>query len=67
MSGNKVGQDGARAIAEAITNNKTLKDMSLGDDTMDKESAMIIMRSLHCNNTITELNGFPSVYVVMIV
>ena len=63
MDDNKVGQDGATAIAKAITNNKTLKTLSLGvslkkrwrldDDTM--ESAMIIMRSLHCNNTITEL------------
>ena len=55
--GNKVGQDGAIAIAKAITDNKTLKTLtlSLDDDTMDKESVMIIMRSLHCNNTITEL------------
>ena len=64
MIGNPIGQDGAIAIAKAITNNKTLKTLSLGDDyitddtldnTMDEESAMIIMRSLHCNNTITEL------------
>ena len=49
------GQDGAIAVAKAITNNKILKKMILGDNTMDKESAMIIMRSLHCNNTIIEL------------
>ena len=56
MMYNNIGQDGAIAIAKAITNNKTLKTLSLyGDDTMDKESAMIIMRSLHCNNTITVL------------
>ena len=56
MYGNEVGQDGAIAIAEAITKNKTLKMLSLDDHTMDKESAMIIMSSLHCNNTITALN-----------
>ena len=56
MMYNNIGQDGAIAIAKAITNNKTLKTLSLyGDGTMDKESAMIIMRSQHCNNTITEL------------
>ena len=55
---NKFGQDEAIAIAKAITNNKTLKILSLGDDSgmhMNKESAMIIMRSLHYNNTITEV------------
>ena len=57
MDGNEVGQDGAIAIAKAITNNKTLERLSLRDDTctMDRESALIIMRSLHCNNTITDL------------
>ena len=56
MHDNTIGQDGATAIAKAITNNKTLKELSLGDDdTMDEESVMIIMRSLHCNNTITKL------------
>ena len=56
MSNIKVGQDEAITIAKAITNNKTLKVLSLCDDhTMDEESAMIIMRSLHCNNTITKL------------
>ena len=55
MYDNKVGQDGAITTAKAITNNKTLKMLSLVDHTMDKKSAMIIMRSLHCNNTITKL------------
>ena len=56
MDGNAIGQDGATAIAKAITNNKTLKKLSLGNDhTIDKESIMIIMRSLHCNNTIAYL------------
>ena len=55
MDGNPIGQDGATAIAKAITNNKTLKTLSLEDHTMDEESVMIIMRSLHYNNTITEL------------
>ena len=65
MSHNEVGQDGAIAIAKAITNNKTLKTLSLGDlsDTMDKESAMIIIRSLHCNNTITKLKLPYRLYV----
>ena len=56
MDDNMIGKDGATAIAKAITNNKTLKILSLyGDHMIDKESAMIIMRSLYCNNTITEL------------
>ena len=52
MDDNAIGQDGATAIAKAITNNKTLKTLSLRDLIMDEES---IMRSLHCNNTITKL------------
>ena len=48
MSRNIVGLDGAITIAKAIANNKT-------DHTMDKELVMIIMRSLHCNNTINKL------------
>ena len=60
MYDNKVGRDGAITIAKAITNNKTLKRLSLGDDyTTDKESVMIIMRSLHCNNSITKLVVSP--------
>jgi len=56
MSYNAIGQDGVIAIAQGITNNKTLKELSLhGDDTIDEESAMIIMRSLHHNNYITTL------------
>ena len=49
-----IGQDETTTIAKAIINNKTLKRLSLGN-TVEKVSAMIIMRSLHCNNTITKL------------
>ena len=56
MNNNAIGQDGATAIAQAITNNKTLKELLLyGDDTIHKDPAMIIMRSLHHNNSITKL------------
>ena len=57
IGGNKVGLDGAIAITKAITKNKTLKRLSLHGNTMDKgsDSVMIIMGSLHCNNTITKL------------
>ena len=57
MRENVIGQIGTTAIAQAITNNKTLKKLSLGndDDTIDEESAMIIMRSLYHNNSITKL------------
>ena len=61
MDSNIVEQDGATTIAKAITNNKTLKELSLHDDydyIMNKKSAMIIMRSLYCNNNITKL-GLP--------
>ncbi|XP_065901186.1 protein NLRC3-like isoform X3 [Dysidea avara] len=56
MTDNAIGQDGVTAIAQAITNNKTLKELYLyDDDTIDEQSAMIIMRSLHHNNSITKL------------
>ena len=56
ISGNPISRDGAIAIAEAITNNKTLKTLYLGgDDTLDEESAMIIMKSMYNNNSINEL------------
>ena len=51
---NFIGQDAAKALGSAIINNKTLKILSL-HGTVDKESAMIIIRSLYNNNTITEL------------
>ena len=57
-----VGQDGATALGKAITNNKKLNKLSLYcdyhqlNDTMDKESAMILIRSLYNNNTITKLD-----------
>ena len=58
--GNFIGQDAAKALGSAIINNKTLKILSLYEDlapyTMDKESAMITIRSLYNNNTITELH-----------
>jgi len=39
--------DGVIGIAEAITKNKTLKVLLLGGDvTLDKESAMIIMKNI---------------------
>ena len=57
MGYNAIGEDGATAIAQTITSNKTLKKLLLhgDDDTVDEESAMIIMRSLHHNNSITKL------------
>ena len=58
---NFIGQDTAKALGSAIINNKTLKKLSLYDQykycPVDKESAMIIIRSLYNNNTITELCG----------
>ncbi|XP_065890344.1 protein NLRC3-like isoform X2 [Dysidea avara] len=52
-----IDQDGATAIAEAIMNNDTLKKLSLwNDDTIDEELAMIIMKSLYYNNSITILD-----------
>ena len=54
-----IGQDGAIALGNAITNNKMIKKLLLSeeyyDNTVDKESAMIIIKSLYNNNTITEL------------
>ena len=59
---NPVGQDGATALGKAITNNKKLNKLSLYcdyhqlNDTMDKESAMILIKSLYNNNAITKLD-----------
>ena len=52
-----IGQDTTKGLGSAIINNKTLKKLSIksGYSEMDKKSAMIIMRSLYNNNTITEL------------
>ena len=53
---NNFGQYGAKAVAKAITNNKTLKTLLLcHNGAMDKEATMIIINSLHYNNTITKL------------
>ena len=57
---NFIGRDAAKALGSALINNKTLKMLSLCDEygytryPVDKESAMIIIRSLYNNNTITE-------------
>ena len=68
MSDNPIGLDGAKSLGSAIINNKKLKKLgnanvsykkisitSLHKCRIDKESAMIIIRSLYNNNTITEL------------
>ena len=51
---NFIGQDAGKGLGSAIINNKTLKRLSLYGK-VDKESAMIIIRSLYNNNTITKL------------
>ena len=61
---NFIGEDTAKALGSAIINNKTLKMLLLHDglgitftsQLVDKESAMIIIRSLYNNNTITILS-----------
>ena len=63
LNNNRIGQDGAIVIAKAITNNKTLKTLLLYNvNTMDGESAMIILMSLHHNNTITRVK-LPNISV----
>jgi len=49
---------GAMAITKTITNNRALKILSLKGCDLDKKSAMIILKSLHYNDSITEL-GLP--------
>ena len=63
---NCIGQDGAIALGNAITNNKMITKLLLAidyddahevdDNGVDEESAMIIIKSLYNNNTITELS-----------
>ena len=57
IGNNALSQDGGPiAFAEAITENKTLKELLLyGDDTLDEDSVKTIIDSLHLNNTITKL------------
>jgi len=56
LNENDIGQDGATAIAQAIMVNKTLKKLSLlRSDKRDDDLAIIILRSLHYNNTIIKL------------
>ena len=55
MNHTRVGQVGTIAIANAFAKNKILQKLSLWDNAMDNKLAMIIMKSLHCNNTITKL------------
>ena len=56
---NFIGQDTAKVLSSAIINHKKLKILSLCDKDKpyltDKESAMIIIRSLYNNNIITKL------------
>ena len=59
---NFIGQDAAKALGSAINSNKTLKKLLLrshhvnSSPPIDKESAMIIIRSLYNNNTMTKLS-----------
>ena len=56
MSHNAISQSGATALSQAIATNKMLKELSLyGDDTIDEESAMIMISSLYSNNSIIKL------------
>jgi len=61
MSDNGIKQDGAKAIGKVIISNKKLRKLLLHHemignyDLLDKESALIIIRSLNNNNTITKL------------
>lgn len=60
---NTIGKDTALATAKTITINEKLKKLCIWgyNDSIDKESVMIIIRSLHYNNSITELRlpGIP--------
>ena len=57
MDGNAIGQDGVIALSNAITNNRMIKKLLLAHNVgIDKESAMIIIKSLYNNNTITKLS-----------
>jgi len=61
MDNNSIGKSGAAAIAASIVNNKRLQVLKLhGNAAINEESAMMIMRSLHSNNTITELMLSPT-------
>ena len=65
---NFIGQAAAKALGNAIINNTKLKILKLWDKhggdvyPIDTESAMIIIRSLCNNNTITELGLHIALY-----
>ena len=65
MGDNPIGQDGAMALSNAIANNKKLIILSFLDEDLadaeyllhiDKESAIILIKSLINNNTIIRLD-----------
>ena len=62
MYNNSIGQDGANALGSAISNNKKLKKLLLHNKNdnicypMDIVSAMMIIKGLYNNNTITKLS-----------
>ena len=57
MNKNSIGQGGAEAFASAIASNKSLQYLSLSyDNTINENVAVVIISSLHNNNTITSLD-----------
>ena len=56
MQRNAIGKDGVTKLAKAIISNTVLEGLLLdGDDTIDEDSAMIMVRSLHLNYTVKRL------------
>lgn len=52
ISRNEIDRDGAIAIGELIANSKTLQTLSVGgDDALDEESALIVIRSMYDSTT----------------
>jgi len=53
---NNIGDDGAKAIAEALKVNVVLTELRLGGNTIGNEGAKAIAEALKVNTVVTELN-----------
>ena len=56
LGNSKIGPEGAKAIAEALTKNTSLTELNLEDTNLGPEGAKAIAEALTKNTSITELN-----------
>ena len=57
MNENFLGNDGVKAICEALIENTTLKEVNLQANSIDKVGANAICQTLKLNKTITSISS----------